>query len=278
MIVGNNSYTFACISVRNNDCCYKFYSMRAILVCSLFFCFWANGFSQSKTVENQNQFFLNYFNTTRIANKWALQAEAHYRTNTMDPTDVYYTSVGAATSYYLNDDSRFTIGFNYLSFAPATGHKNIAQPELRPWQQFSWINKYPRVKVTQWVRLEERNRHKILNDDALAAGYNFNYRARYNCFVLFAMGKKPFHSHTCSFTLSNEIFLNFGKQIVYNTFDQNRAFIGITYHTSKRNNFMAGYSNIFQQLSNGNKYRDAHIARIAFFHNVDLRKKIQAHL
>ena len=39
-----------------------------------------------------------------------------------------------------------------------------------------------------------------------------------------------------------------------------------------------GYMNIFQQLAAGNKYRSNHVARVFYFHNLDLRKIIMARI
>ena len=125
----------------------------------------------------------------------------------------------------------------------------------------------------QWIRLEERFRRKILNDDELAEGYNFNFRVRYNFLFQAAIGNKPFKKGTFSWVLNNEVHINFGKQIVYNYFDQNRFFAGFNYFLTDHDYIQFGYMNLFQQLSSGNTYRVLHTARFFYFHNLDLRKK-----
>ena len=67
--------------------------------------------------------------------------------------------------------------------------------------------------------------------------------------------------------------ISVGKQIVYNHFDQNRFFIGLSYQPNKTDNLQFGYMNVFQQLAAGNKYKSINAARIFYFHNLDLRKK-----
>ena len=125
----------------------------------------------------------------------------------------------------------------------------------------------------QWFRLEERFRRKILNDDELAEGYGFNFRFRYNFFAQFPLSKRKFQPNTLSFVVNDEVHINFGEQIVYNYFDQNRFFLGFHYHVNKHDNLQFGYMNIFQQLAAGNQYRSVHVARVFYFHNLDLRKK-----
>ena len=123
----------------------------------------------------------------------------------------------------------------------------------------------------QWIRLEERYRHKILNDSALAAGYNFNYKIRYNLFWEIPFSQKP--TNKLSFVINDEVHINFGKQIIYNYFDQNRFFAGLKVNISKHDNLQFGYMNLFQQLPSGNKYRNNHVIRLFYFQNLDLRRK-----
>jgi hypothetical protein len=124
----------------------------------------------------------------------------------------------------------------------------------------------------QWIRLEERYRHKILNASELASGYNFNFRLRYNFLLQAPLSKKGMQPKTFIFVANDEMHINFGKQIVNNYFDQNRFFIGLSYLVNAHDNLQFGYMNVFQQLIAGNKYKSIQAARIFYFHNLDLRK------
>ena len=158
-------------------------------------------------------------------------------------------------------------------YFPADNHPGTSQPEHRLWQQFQWHTKYPRIRLAQYARLEERYRRKIKDEDELAEGYNFNYRFRYNFLAAAAIGKKPFAPGTFSFVVNDEVHVNFGKEIVYNYFDQNRFFVGFAYQTNSTDNLQFGYLNVFQQLAAGNQYKSVDAVRIIYFHNVDLRRK-----
>ena len=71
--------------------------------------------------------------------------------------------------------------------------------------------------------------------------------------------------------IMNEVFLNFGKKIIYNTFDQNRFFAGVGYQLTPHLNAQLGYMNIFQQEASGNKYMSTNAIRLFVFHSFDLR-------
>lgn len=230
-------------------------------------------FTQPKQVAEEEQLWLGYLNQTRFSAKWGSWTDVHLRTKENLFTEFSQGLIRLGLTYYLNNDAKLTAGYAYVNHFPSDNHKNISQPEHRPWQQLQWHTRFQRLRLMQWFRLEERFRRKILNDDRLAEGYSFNFRGRYNILSQFALGSEPFKPGTISFVLSDEVFINAGKQIVYNTFDQNRFFAGFAYYLNGHDNLQFGYMNVFQQQASGNRYRSNHVVRIFFFHNLDWRKK-----
>lgn len=87
------------------------------------------------------------------------------------------------------------------------------------------------------------------------------------------LSKKGIVLHALSFIANNEVHINFGKQTIYNYFDQNRFFVGLKYQTAPHENLQIGYMNLFQQLAGGNKYKNINAIRFFYFQNIDVRKK-----
>ena len=235
--------------------------------------FTAACFGQTKQTEHLNQAWLGYFNQTRLSNNWGLWTDLHLRTKEDFVNDLSQGIARLGISYYLRNTTKLTAGYAYVHHFPADSHKDIAQPEHRPWQQVQWHTTYGKKKMLQWFRLEERYRHKILNDSTLASGYNFNFRLRYNFFFDIPLSSAGIKRGSFSFVINDEVHVNFGKQIVYNYFDQNRFSLGLKYQLSEHDNLQVGYMNVFQQLPAGNKYRSINAIRIFYFQNLDLRKK-----
>ena len=148
--------------------------------------------AQTKQKAIYEQVWLGYFNQSRFSDHWGIWADFHLRTKDDFVENLSTGILRFGLTYYLRDDLKLTAGYAYINHFPADNHKNISQPEHRPWQQIQWHQKFKRIRTMQWVRLEERFRRKILNDDELADGYNFNFRIRYNFFMQTALGKKPF--------------------------------------------------------------------------------------
>ncbi len=227
----------------------------------------------TKTTENINQLWFGYFNHLRFSNKWGAWTEFHLRTKEDFVNNFSQSIVRLGATYYVNDVTKLTAGYAYVSHYPAYAHKQITQPEHRLWQQIQWHTKYGKQKMKQWFRLEERFRQKIINDSTLADVYNFNYRIRYNFWFDIPLSKKGIVPKSFSFVINDEVHVNFGKQVVYNYFDQNRFFLGLKYQVNERDNFQFGYMNLFQQLPAGNKYKSINALRFFYFQNLDLRKK-----
>jgi hypothetical protein len=245
-----------------------------IACCLLLLNFFFTADAQSaKNTENLNQVWLGYFNQTRFSNKFGLWTDLNLRTKDDFVDNLSVSIVRVGLTYYVTTDTKLTVGYAWINFFPGDNHKNISQPEHRPWQQIQWHTKYTKTRMMQWVRLEERYRRKILNDDALADGYSFNFKVRYNLWYEIPLSKKGIVPGALSFILNDEVHVNFGKQIVNNYFDQNRFFAGLKLQTGKTSNLQFGFLNVFQQLAAGNQYKNINGARLFYFQNIDLRSK-----
>jgi Protein of unknown function (DUF2490) len=228
----------------------------------------------TKTTESTEQIWFGYFNQIRFNNKWGTWADLHLRTKEDFVNNFSQAIVRLGITYYINDATKFTIGYANVVYFPGDNHIKVTQPEHRPWQQLQWQMGFTKTRLMQSIRLEERYRRKIANDSTLGTGYHFNFRLRYNIWFNIPLSSKGLVPKTLSFVVNNDVHINFGKEIIYNYFDQNRFFIGFRYQFNEESNIQFGYMNIFQQLPAGNKYRSNNVARVFYFHNLDLRKKI----
>jgi hypothetical protein len=161
------------------------------------------------------------------------------------------------------------VGYVFANHFPSKG-LGTSRPEHRPWQQILWNQKYSGLTTLQSLRFEQRFNRKIIND-VLQDDYNFNYRLRYNMAFYVPLKGKEIVAKTPFAIIANEVFVNFGRQIVYNTFDQNRFFVGLGYQITAHMNVHLGYMNIFQQETSGNNYFSTHAVRLYLYHSFDLR-------
>jgi hypothetical protein len=246
--------------------------MRTKIGLSILLMFGAKEMFAQKQTQKLEQIWTGYFNQTRFSNRWGAWFDLQLRTKEDFVDGLSQLLIRPALTYYVNDAMKVSAGYAYIRIYPADNHTKVTQPEHRPWQQVQWQTKYGRNRTMQWFRLDERFRRKIQNDSTLGEGYNFNFRLRYN-FLWQVPLSSQIKKGSFSFILNNEVHINFGREITYNYFDQNRFFVGFAYHTNATDNVQFGYMNLFQQLPAGNRYRSINVARVFYFHNLDLRKK-----
>lgn len=245
---------------------------KGILTTSLLFiCTLTFAQSVKKIVREDRQIWTAFFNQTRFTEKWGTWTDINLRTK---DNFVNSWSVGMArlgVTYYFSDKVKLTGGYAYINHFPAQGHTRISQPEHRPWQQLQWHEKYNGLSTMQWIRLEQRFRRKIKNNSELNEGYNFNYKLRYNFMAMIPFKGPKVEPHSFFLALNDEVHINFGREIIYNYFDQNRAFMGIGYQFSSQGNLQFGYLNVFQQTGAGHVFNNIHALRFFVFYNLDFR-------
>jgi hypothetical protein len=241
------------------------------IFCLLLFLFHFS-YSQKQATSIQ-QLWLGNTSQLRFSSHWGFSVDLQVRSREKFYKGLSQVSSRMGAVFYVNELVRIAAGYYFADNIPRDYHKAVFQDEHTGWQQLSWSTKYPRLNINQSLRLEERFRHRVLNEKKLGQGYGFNYRTRYNILTNIGLSSKPFTQRALSAVFYNEVYLNFGKQITHNTFDQFRTYAGFSYTITKNANLQFGYLYSFQQLAAGNKYRNLHAARIFYLYNVDLRKK-----
>ncbi len=226
-------------------------------------------FAQTKSIETETQTWLGYVTQTRLSEKWTLWFDIHHRRrdNFIDHYVLQLERI--AVIYNLSPQIRLFAGYAYFHNAPQ-GSQVLSPDEHRPWEQIQYTQEFSRFRLVQSIRLEQRFREKVLKDQSL--GYVFNHRIRYNMSFFIPLSKRKFEPKTWFVLLANDTHLNFGENIVYNYFDQNRIIVSLGYQFSKNLQLQAGYMNIYQQLATGNQFKNIHTLRIFLFHQFDWRK------
>lgn len=225
---------------------------------------------QPKQFVGEQQTWLGVFNQTRFSRHWGSWTDLHLRLHEHFVQEKFQAMARLGLTYYLTDDVRLTGGYAYVHHFPE-GTRTIAQAEHRPWQQVQWFTRFPQARLMQWVRLEERFRRRIVGGNEATDAFDFNWRTRYNLALFLPLTKRKFEPGGLQLLLNDELMVNFGAQVRYNYFDQNRAFAGVVYQLSKHAQLQAGYMHLFQQLPAGTTYRNQHTLRVFYFHNLDFR-------
>ncbi len=222
-----------------------------------------------KEINNQVQFWTSINSTWRLSDRWGVMGDFHIRRDDFikDP-NFYFVRAGGV--YWFNDKMSVAGGAAALWLAsPAFDGGFNYGLEKRLYQQLLWRSVNGRTKFLQRIRNEQRW-HEVLEPDGSVDRVRFSNRVRF----LFSASIRVFEDEKKPrLVLSDEILFHFGEEIVYNTFDQNRLFIGISQRFNKNWSYDFGYMALLQQKYSGYQYDLNHTIRLFFYLSPDLRKK-----
>lgn len=226
---------------------------------------------QQKRLIPQYHGWYRYQNKILFSDKW--EWHSHIDNRRVLSADHLTHSWVFRTQPFFNISSKFSISQGYAFFLQSLNEldkeNTLMVPEQRPFQEILIKNDLGKTAIRHRYRLEERfiRKHNGVN---LTEGYRFNWRLRYQ----FQLQRSLFRLQEDKFVhlrLADEIMVNFGEQIIYNTFDQNRFSAAFIINLHSNFDFEAGYSHWFQQRPDGASFINRHIFRVSIFHNIDLR-------
>lgn len=225
--------------------------------------------AQSKNVKHSSQQWIQYYNQSKMGNKWIWSTDGGFRWNTLLNNPSQYI-VRTAFGYQLNSTMKVSAGFAHLGFYTS---EKFSKVEFRPYQEFLLNDKYKKVDILHRFRIEERYFKNVVDGD-IQHGHTFNFRFRYQCMLNIKILKlSPANpDKALAVNIGDEIFINAGKKIVYNTFDQNRLLVGPAVSFSKNLSVGLTYNRQFSSANAANSYSRTDIIWLLIRHNLDLTK------
>ena len=221
--------------------------------------------AKEKEVNQQFQTWVSLNSVANFSTHWAIVADVHLRTNDFFQDNNFFFLRGGI-SYIPNTKFSFTGGYAHMWLAPKITEWSTFADENRIYQQVQMNTKSGKVNIVNRIRNEQRWQEIIINDQG--SGKNkFSNRVRYLISTTIPIFKKK---TAPSLVVSDELLIQFGKDIIYNTFDQNRFFVGIKQTINPKLSFDFGYMNVYQQKSNGYQYDMNHTLRLFFYLNTSV--------
>ena len=219
-----------------------------------------------KQINHYNQCWNSINSTIRISDYWGAMADFHVRTDDFyNHIYFYFLRIGGIN--WINRKYPVAYGYAHLWLAPKAGNETWSN-ENRIYQQWSASHNEGIVKVLHRIRTEERWMD-VIEDDKKTGDRQLSFRLRYLAsfeIQVFQNKKSP------SIVVSDEVMVQFGKNIALNTFDQNRFFLGLKMTIKPDLTFDIGYMNILQQKSSGYQYDLSNVFRLFFYYSPDYRK------
>lgn len=208
-----------------------------------------------------------YFGTHKVSERWSLHAEAQWRANQIiaKPQQLL---LRAGINYHLSNWGMLTAGYCFVETWPYGKQPvKVAFPEHRIWQQFQTKSASGRWEFVNRLRMEQRFvQLPIMSDSVYVPGKPvYTNRARVLNRVSISLSKKALTDKSVYLSVYNELFINFGKNVALNIFDQNRAYVALGYVISKIGRVEAGYMNQLLFKPDGVRVESNHTLQVALF-------------
>lgn len=250
---------------------YQFLKTKQYLGFTIFFtlCLYSSySIAQGKHIQYTNQQWFQYFNVIRFSQKWSLLTDGGYRLKDEFRKSSQYI-IRSAMGYYLNSGTRIAVGFAHLGFYDSD---KLNKLEFRPYQEIVMKQKYQPIGINNRFRIEERVLRTVNREKN---GNSFHFRFRYR--VLISLPILRFSSTNPDkklfLSIGDEIFINAGKEIVYNIFDQNRIAIGTSVHFNKNTSAGFAYNYQFAATSSPELFKRDNIFWFDLRHTIHFSKK-----
>jgi hypothetical protein len=215
--------------------------------------------AQQKIIKRGNQQWLQYYAQIKLSDKWILLADGGYRMANNFQNSYQYL-IRAGLNYVLNPNIQVGVGFAH--FATFSNGK-ISRDEFRPYEELGIRSKLSNIDINNRIRIEERFFDPVENGHIKGPG-TFNFRFRYSLMAgipLFNLAKTD-KDKKILLNVGDEVFLNAGKKIVYNVFDQNRFLISPTIQFSKNFSVSFTYNNQFAATNVAATYNQTNVVWI----------------
>lgn len=248
-----------------------------LIFCVFAFCFfWApvcHGQSGSRSTTSNTNAWLMYFGNHKVSERWGIHAEVQWRRHDLFAENQQLLLRGGV-DFYTRANNRFTAGYGYIRTHPYGEFAGPGDfPEHRLWQQFLTSQVIGKANLSHRYRLEQR----FIGNPVTGSmdGGRYENRIRYMAKLTIPIAEewqKPMFV-----AIYDEVMLNFGKEVGYNLFDQNRLYGALGFTLTPYMKLEAGYLHQLVQLRSldsgaRNRIENNHTLQVGLFSTIPFFK------
>ncbi|HYG51101.1 MAG TPA: DUF2490 domain-containing protein [Flavobacteriales bacterium] len=211
-------------------------------------CFNLSFAQNHRTIAHHQHLWLVYNGIFRLNDKFNLLTEYQWRR-------VGYGATWQQSLPRIGIEFKTKAGINFAGgYALPTTYPYGEQPvvavfnEHRAWEQVSMGHTNGKFKFNHRYRFEQRWLEVKTPDPAgnyVFLKYTYLNRIRYRVMITYSIRKYEGSGNELLFMISDEAFINFGKNVARNIFDQNRVYAGLGFAFSEKYTASLGYLNQF---------------------------------
>jgi hypothetical protein len=158
-----------------------------------------------------------------------------------------------ALNFQLNKQVMLTAGYAFVDT-----HRYGSFPVR---EKFPEHRLYQQAQVTQrWKGIDWQNRFRLEQRHLRGFAQRYENRVRYMLRANVALGKSAYYAGAY-----NEIFYNWGRDVAFNVFDQNRAYVALGRNLKRQTRVEFGFLEQTVQQRNGRVFEHNHTLQVAVF-------------
>jgi hypothetical protein len=224
---------------------------------------------------NENGWYM-YFGDHHVSGRWGVHLEGQWRRSNVI-TNWQQLLLRPGVNYDLNEAVMLTAGYAFIDTWPYGGAPAPNRfPEHRFFQQALVRQRIGRTQTSHRYRLEQR----LLGETQREADGSVNVnRYRYeNRFRYMFRANVPLRGRTIEkgdwyVGLYNEFFVNFGRNVASNIFDQNRAYAALGYKLGEVGNLEVGYMQQTLLQRSGRVLEYNHTFQVGVYSNLPFKRR-----
>jgi hypothetical protein len=249
--------------------------MKKFIVALLALVYFTDFQAQRVQTDNYNIWF-SYNGDHKFSQKLGVHLEYQERRNSWGANNQQHL-IRTALNYHFLPNCFASLGSAFVQTYPYGKFPVKADfPEFRIYQQLQYSNNFWRFESVLRFRLEQRWSYlPILKDGNYVHNSKATYTNRIRVFQRFSfpLNNTEIIDKTLYISTYDEIFINFGKNVSYNIFDQNRAYLGLGYKVPKLGRVELGYMNQLLLKSDGIKLENNHTMMVSLASNIPFMAK-----
>jgi hypothetical protein len=225
--------------------------------------------------ENLNGWYMYVGDHPLGDSRWGLHLEGQWRRHDAI-SKAQQLLLRPGVNYEVNPNLMLTAGYGFVDTHRYGGIPITERfSEHRAFQQVALRHTSGKVRFLHRYRLEQRFLGEISRRGDLREVTRWRHENRFRYMLRFAV---PFRGTsiqkgTWYAALYDEVYVNFGRNVGANIFDQNRAYGAIGYSTGRLGNVEAGYMNQVIQRRNGVVFEANHTLQLGFFSTLPLGRR-----
>ncbi|MEM7513453.1 MAG: DUF2490 domain-containing protein [Bacteroidota bacterium] len=219
-------------------------------------------YAQQRQVSYNNLQWFQYYQSIQLSPNWSIRSDGGFRWQEGFKEKSQFL-IRSNLRYDLTSDINISVG---MALFGAFLADTLSRREFRTQQQLGYIHQVGKLSLSHRLRIEQRQFFPLNESLSNSLVHRFRYRVMLSWPLLSLSNKDP--DKLLSLILGDEVLFHAGKDIVYNTFSQNRVLVGPSFQLSESLSISLLYNHMWTVVNEPNTYHQSAILWVGVRHSI----------